>query len=361
MLLLDLFAVTTSFLGLFFIKTVAAQIICPIDGTVVNNFACCPFVAVKSDLLANVFDGTCGANAAAVIRLAFSDAIGFSINTDKGGGADGSIITFPVELTFPQNVGLDCIVKIIDNVAGERGVSRGDAIHFAASIALSLCPGAPVVQTFVGRPEANRPAAPNTIPNPFDPANTIFARMQDAGFSPTELVALLAAHSIGSQHDVDPTIPGAPFDTTPGSFDSQFFLETLLRGTLFPGDGPHQGEATSPLPGEFRLQSDFTCARDPRTACTWQSFVSNQTLMAARFATAMAKLTLLGQDVLTLTDCTELIPRSPPAASQAVFPATKSRPDIDQACAISLFPSTLKTLVGPEPTVLPVPPQSVCI
>lgn len=34
---------------------------------------------------------------------------------------------------------------------------------------------------------------------------------------------------------------GAPFDSTPFSFDSQVFLETMLRGTMFPGSGPNPG------------------------------------------------------------------------------------------------------------------------
>jgi hypothetical protein len=51
-------------------------------------------------------------------------------------------------------------------------------------------------------------------------------------------------------------IPGTPFDSTPGVFDSQFFVEVQLRGTLFPGPGRGEGEVESPLEGEIRLQSD---------------------------------------------------------------------------------------------------------
>ena len=76
-------------------------------------------------------------------------------------------------------------------------------------------------------------------------------------------------------------VQGTPFDSTPGSFDSQFFVEvtflltvllscwliypqTLLKGTLFPGNVSNVGEVQSPLKGEFRLQSDFSIARDTR-------------------------------------------------------------------------------------------------
>ena len=84
---------------------------------------------------------------------------------------------------------------------------------------------------------------------------------------------MLSAHTMAASNDVDPKRVGMPFDSTPGIFDTQFFVETQLRGTLFPGSGGNQGEVESPLPGEIRLQSDHTIARDSRTACEWQSFV----------------------------------------------------------------------------------------
>ena len=81
-------------------------------------------------------------------------------------------------------------------------------------------------------------------------------------------------HTIAAADHVDPSIPGTPFDSTPELFDSQFFIETQLRGTSFPGTPGNQGEVESPLAGELRLQSDSELARDSRTACEWQSFVS---------------------------------------------------------------------------------------
>ena len=75
-----------------------------------------------------------------------------------------------------------------------------------------------------------------TVPEPFDSVDKILARFTDAGnFSPAEVVALLASHTIAAADHVDESIPGTPFDSTPGVFDTQFFVETQLRGTLFPG------------------------------------------------------------------------------------------------------------------------------
>lgn len=56
-------------------------------------------------------------------------------------------------------------------------------------------------------------------------------------------------------------------------------MQTLLEGTLFPGNGSNVGEVESPLLGEFRLFSDNELARDPRTACEWQSFIRKPPLL----------------------------------------------------------------------------------
>ena len=42
--------------------------------------------------------------------------------------------------------------------------------------------------------------------------------------------------------DPEDVVLGAPFDSTPFSFDSQVFLEVMLKGTLFPGSGPNLGK-----------------------------------------------------------------------------------------------------------------------
>ena len=40
---------------------------------------------------------------------------------------------------------------------------------------------------------------------------------------------------MAAANDVDPKHSGLPFDSTPAIFDTQFFVETQLRGTGFPG------------------------------------------------------------------------------------------------------------------------------
>jgi hypothetical protein len=50
------------------------------DGNVVANGACCALFPVLEDIQTNLFDGgSCGEQAHSALRLAFHDAIGFSL------------------------------------------------------------------------------------------------------------------------------------------------------------------------------------------------------------------------------------------------------------------------------------------
>lgn len=121
--------------------------------------------------------------------------------------------------------------------------------------------------------------------------DTILARFADAGFSSDEVVALLASHSIAAADALTAGPIGAPFDSTPKVFDSQFFVETRLN---------------TGLTGGVRLPSDIALALDDRTSCTWQSFVDDQDGMRSAFAAAYSKLSQVAQS--NLIDCSEVIP-----------------------------------------------------
>ena len=91
--------------------------------------------------------------------------------------------------------------------------------------------------------------------------------MQDGGFSAAEVIHLLASHTIARSDTLVVGHTAVPFDTTPFTFDTQIFLEVLLKGTGIPfGINNTVGaEVDSPLPqsNELRLQSDFALSRDP--------------------------------------------------------------------------------------------------
>ncbi|KAJ7489126.1 putative versatile peroxidase [Mycena latifolia] len=337
---------------------VTKRVTCP-TGQTTANAACCVLFPILDDIQANLFDGgECGEEVHESLRLTFHDAIGFS-PTKGGGGADGSIFYFdPVETAFSANAGIDDIVDVQTPFinAHNATITAGDFIQFAGAVGVSNCPGAPRVPFMLGRPAAKAASPPGLIPEPFDSITSILARFAEVNFSPEEVVALLASHTIAAADHVDPTIPGTPFDSTPGIFDTQLFIETQLRGTLFPGTGGNAGEVESPLAGELRLNSDASLARDARTACAWQSFAANQAKMQKEFAAAMAKMAIIGQDKTKMVDCSDVIPIPKPVVGKPHLPAGKSMADIEQACSTSAFP-TLTADPGPATSVPPVPPS----
>jgi len=336
------------------------RVTCP-DGSVTANSACCVLFPIMADLQKNLFDnGDCGEGAHEAMRLTFHDAIGWSnFDATKGNGTDASIIIFEeIENSFIANLGIDTIVQEEKAfMSRHQTISPADFIQFAGAVGLSNCPGAPRLQFLMGRENATFPAKDGTVPNPFDTVDTLLDRFTDAGFGADELVALLSIHTIAAADAVDPTIPGTPFDSTPFVFDTQFFVETQLRGTTFPGKSGIQGTVQSPLKGEMRLQSDHSLARDSRTACLWQANVNNEAHMVSTFQAAMEKLALLGQIPEVMTDCSDVIPIPPPFTGHATLPAGLTHNDIEQACASTPFP-TLPTAPGPVTSVAAVPPKS---
>lgn len=178
------------------------------------------------------------------------DAIAISKSLKKqgkpaGGGADGSMLIFPnVEPNFAANNGIsDSVDALLPFLAAHPDVSAGDLIQFAAAVGIANCPGAPRLQFLTGRPNATAPAPDGLIPEPQDSVTKILQRFDDAdGFTPAEVIALLASHSIARADHVDPNISAVPFDSTPFEFDSQVFLEVLLKGTGFPGTKNNTGK-----------------------------------------------------------------------------------------------------------------------
>ncbi|KAF8184670.1 manganese peroxidase 1 [Pholiota molesta] len=329
------------------------RVTCP-TGQTTTNAVCCSLFSAVEFLQTNLFDGgECGEEAHSALRLTFHDAIGFSIHGGKGGGADGSILAFnSTELQFHANGGIDDIVARQFPVFQQLNLTAGDFVHLAGAVGTSNCPGAPQLQFMFGRPPPVAAAPDLTVPEPTDSVTAILARFADAGFSPQEAVALLSSHTIAAADVVDPTIPGTPFDSTVGTFDTQVFLEVLLKGTLFPGNGSQAGEVLSPIAGEMRLQSDFVISQDSRTACLWQSMINDQTRMQTQFKAAMAKLQTLGQK--NLVDCSDVVPVPAAFAGPIKFPPSFSQSDVQVACTTQAFPS-LATVAGPAPTVAPVP------
>nr|QOW95910.1 manganese peroxidase GbMnP_U87 [Ganoderma boninense] len=334
------------------------------NGKTTANDACCVWFDVLDDIQENLFHGgECGEEAHEALRLTFHDAIGYSpaltaAGQFGGGGADGSIIAHSdVELTYPVNSGVDEIVEASRPFAIKHNVSFGDFIQFSGAVGAANCNGGPQISFYTGRSNDSQPAPPNLVPLPSDSADSILARFSDAGLDAVEVVWLLVSHTIGTQHTVDPSIPGTPFDSTPSDFDAQFFVETMLNGTLIPGAALQDGEVLSPYPGEFRLQSDFALSRDSRTACEWQLMISDRTNMMQKFEGAMLKMSLLGFNQSDLTDCSDVIPTATGTVQDPFLPAGLTVDDLQPACSSSAFP-TLNTVAGAVTSIPAVPLNS---
>ncbi|KAJ6496239.1 versatile peroxidase VPS1 [Mycena sanguinolenta] len=284
-------------------------------GRTTANAACCVWYNVLDDLQADVFGKQCGQKAHHALRVAFHDAISYSPQLQSqgqygGGGSDGSIMKFEsIEFQYPQNAGLKDVIDAEKIIADDYGVAYGDMIQFSGVVSVRNCVNGPRIPFMAGRPAAIQPSPDGLVPAPFDSVDKILARIEDAGLTPQDLIELMASHSIAGQEQVDPKVAGTPLDLTPTVFDTNFYRDTLIPGFVYPGnDGPHVGESMSPFFNEFRLQSDFELARDPRTSGYWLSLALNPFLMSSSFATSMAKMALIGQNPSILHDCSDVIP-----------------------------------------------------
>lgn len=90
------------------------------------------------------------------------------------------------------------------------------------------CPGGPVINYYIGRPESKNPA-PDILPDTHSPVPVLLSRFADMGFSSRELMALIGAHTSGKQRFVSPSFANSSFDTTVDIWDVRFceFYATL--------------------------------------------------------------------------------------------------------------------------------------
>ncbi|KAJ7220787.1 manganese-dependent peroxidase [Mycena pura] len=278
------------------------RVLCP-SGHLTANAACCILFPISDDIQANLFDGgQCVEEVHESLRLTFHDANGFSP-------------TFDETQVFHADDGIADILGAQEPffLKFDDKLSAGDSIQFAGAIGLSNCPGAPGLEFLLGRPTGRASAASprGLIPEPQDNITTILQQFAEVGFTPAEAIALIASHTIAAPHNVNesPAVR-TPFDSTPGIFDTQIFIEMQSRGTLFPG-------ATGNLLGESRLQTEFRAA--------------------------MSKMATIGHNRAAMVDCSDVIP----------VPKPVTMDDIEQACATSAFP-VLTADLGPATSALPV-------
>lgn len=149
------------------------------------------------------------------------------------------------------------------------------------------------------------------------------------------------------------------------AFDSQFYLETLFKPNGWPGT-PNISESTGEIMSgmapqqEIRLNSDSVLARDPRTACQWQSYIcmspssffcyrllkhrrqpANAQQMATDFGNSYFKMSMIGQSAFAdqMYDCSKALQVPTPPLKDTTFPGSYGLDDVEISCPTSPFPA----------------------
>ncbi|KAJ7795831.1 heme peroxidase [Mycena olivaceomarginata] len=169
------------------------------------------------------------------------------------GTADESMIWDLTEVLRTENNGLQNIVSILSPLPAH-------------------------INAFIGRPPPLNVAPNGLLPSP---DNSVPTLITDMGFTVRDLTALVSAHSTGKQRFVDPTVANSSFDSTVDIWDARFYAETAAP--------------TTP-PDVLKLHSDVNFSHNASTFHEFHRFINNQEDW--------------GQDITTLTNCTELMPAS---------------------------------------------------
>ncbi|KAF2878458.1 heme peroxidase [Massariosphaeria phaeospora] len=226
-------------------------------------------------------DGQCTDAARAAIRAAFHDCF--------NGACDGSLI-LANECSNSENRGLERLCGNLGNLASEKKVGVADLIQFAGAHAIKTCPGGPTVPVKIGRKDSSDANTIGVLPTGREKSNDLIKLFASKGFSVTDLVALIGAHSVAKQRTTDPSKAGASLDSTPGQWDNKYYSETTQKKA------------------PFTLESDRSLATNLVAAVPFNAFALSKSAWAAAFVGAMQKMSMLGVEGVELTDCTAALP-----------------------------------------------------
>ncbi|KAF2761429.1 heme peroxidase [Pseudovirgaria hyperparasitica] len=223
-----------------------------------------------------VTNGQCNSDARGAIRLAFHDCF--------SGGCDGSMI-LANDCSRKENAGLQDTCQKIGDLAKEKDVGVADLIQFAGAAGIKACPGGVSMPIYIGRKDSTTPAPEGEIPSHLADADTLINQFAAKGFTTTDLVALVGAHSTSQQKTVDTARAGAAQDSTDGIWDVKFYSETL------------DGSAPFSFPSDKNIAENSQCSGD------WKRFSRSSAGWNRAFFSAMEKMSLLGNDKSELMDC----------------------------------------------------------
>ncbi|KAG8626188.1 hypothetical protein KVT40_006589 [Elsinoe batatas] len=245
----------------------------------------------------------CNDASRAAIRLAFHDAGTWSVRLaaqgQDFGGADGSIALAASEIGRTENNGLQSITKQMIAWQKQYGVGMADLIQFGAAHAVVTCPLGPRMRVWVGRKDSTAAAPDGLLPDVRASPDSLIDLFEDKTISPHELVALLGAHGNSKQRFFDTTKAGAPQDSSPGTWDTLFYNQTL--------DGTGSNVV--------RFPSDVALAQHPKCSDEWTAFRKKdaQSHWNEDYAAANTRLSMLGvNNINQLVECSKVLPPAKP-------------------------------------------------
>ncbi|KAK6069325.1 ligninase lg6 precursor [Seiridium cupressi] len=238
----------------------------------------CPSVwtDVATDMKALFVDsaGAATDDARAAIRLSFHDCF--------PSACDGSIILANECSDRGENSQMVDICTTLGDMATQYNVSTADIIQLGTALGVSAALG-PTMSFKVGRVDSSTANPTGQMPGANDAADTIISDFDAKGFTTTELIALVGAHSAAKN------LAGTALDSTVDDLDTNFYTETAN------GSAPAS------------LQSDINLSNSSTTSSDWTTFGGSLSDWEAAFVPAMEKMGLLGVDESTLTDCSSVV------------------------------------------------------
>ncbi|KAK7753591.1 hypothetical protein SLS62_004449 [Diatrype stigma] len=203
---------------------------------------CCVWRYVVDEMVKSFQNSNgCTDLARGAIRQGFHDAATWDKNSAYG-GADGSLLLSD-EMTRGDNRGLEDIAaqtKSWYNKYKQYGTSMADMIQVGALTAIVSCPGGPRIRNFIGRKDNSKAGPTGKLPQFYQDAKTLIDLFAAKTFTASDLIALVGAHSTAKQKFVDPARSGASQDSTPNTWDTKYYSETLTSNNktilVFPSD-----------------------------------------------------------------------------------------------------------------------------
>ncbi|KAI1863556.1 hypothetical protein JX265_008773 [Neoarthrinium moseri] len=250
----------------------------------------CPAVwtDVATDLKALFVDsnGAATDDARAAIRTTFHDCFPEA--------CDGSLILAGECSDRGENSQMVGICSTLGDKATQYNVSTADTIQLAAALGVAAALG-PTIAFKAGRVDSSTANPTGQIPGANAAADSIVSDFEAKGFTVTELIALIGAHSAAKN------LAGVALDSTVDDLDTNFYSETT--------------DGIAPA----SLQSDINLSNSSTTSGDWTTFAGSLSDWQAAFVPAMEKLGLMGVDEASLTDCSSVV--------TAAFSSRKARGD----------------------------------